>query len=352
MKNPSPGKQFALTVVVVSFIAAIGIFFAGRWLSGGPAAPQFAGTSTESEFSRDVVEGIDKNSPAWSAGYFRDEWPAARSVHKIVAYTIARCSQIDINQMSPSIFTALMLDLRPDGSHMWANTSASQKDPNNISLTPYQQTILAISDGVAQARIAAAKGADNFYPNMIQFGWAAVIVSALATMFVTLRSSLKAPLQSDQKTYVWYAGATSFYAVGFLAIALSTASTILAGAKQFWDPTGAYMRNEGALVSLRQVHAEIVLDSVAHMDEKCTSTENADTHTAKVARWVSTLVSLQPGTVTAPVLIAAPSSSQVSSPVVMVSDQRPSGGGDAANPPPSRQQPGVQPSPAHAPPPR
>jgi hypothetical protein len=144
-------------------------------------------------------------------------------------------------------------------------------------------------------------------------------------MFVTLKSSVTAPQSAEKKTYGWYAMTTWFYVVGFLAIALSTASTILAGAKQFWDPTAAYMRNEAALVALRQLHAEIALDSISHMDGNCNSREKDTSQEAKVTRWVSTLVSLQPGTVTAPVLISSSSTSQItSSPVVMVSSNEPS----------------------------
>lgn len=151
--------------------------------------------------------------------------------------------------------------------------------------------MLAISDEVARARLSAARGANDFYPLMSQFGWLSVIVSAIATALVTLKASM------NSEHYPKWA-----MAIGIFAVALSTAATVLAGAKQFFDPTGAYMRNEFALVALRQLHAEIALDFVSR--SRC---DDPSLDARSFVRWRNTLVSLENGTIFAPVIVAAPS---------------------------------------------
>jgi hypothetical protein len=280
-------------------------YFAGK----APNLLVYSGPSVETQFNRDVATAIGPSSPLLAASAFTDEWPAARSDHKIVAYMIARCRGIPIDTMSRQQFSALLLDLRPDGSHSWVDdnepkpTDGGQTQTSTTyQLEPFDQAVLAISDSVARARLAAVRGADKFFPDVIKFGWAAVIISALATMFVTLKSSLSPNPSSKEGTFGWHWHKFWIFAFGFLAITLSAATTILASAKQFWDPTAAYMRNESALVSLRQLHEQIVLDFVLNVDNTCRPVDGKD-RDAKLVRWVTTLVSLQPGTLAAPVLI-------------------------------------------------
>src|SRR5215831_11370164 len=56
MQKPSSGTLFGVTIVVFALVLSVTGLVKGKWLSGsGPATPQFGGTSTESEFNRDVV---------------------------------------------------------------------------------------------------------------------------------------------------------------------------------------------------------------------------------------------------------------------------------------------------------
>jgi len=274
--------------------------------------------------------------------------------------------------MTRQQFSTLLLDLRPDGGHSWvketgeketrdistdvlADTSKTQGDTPNQTPPPtldqlelFDQAMLAISDSIARARLAAARGADKFFPDMIRFGWAAVIISALATMFVTLKASLSPNPSSESGTFGWHWERFWIFTFGFLAIGLSTTTTILASAKQFWDPTAAYMRNEGTLVALRQLHEQIVLDFVSSVDRSCHPADE-NTSNAKLARWINTLITLQPGTLAAPVLIPVANSSPVannSSPFPLQSGDQGSGRGQAnvpstqsGQPSPAREQP-------------
>jgi hypothetical protein len=80
----------------------------------------------------------------------------------------------------------------------------------------------------------------------------------------------------------------------------------MTGAKQFWDPNVAYMRNESALVALRQLHAGIVLDFVSRPDLWGCKDATGDRDSFR--RWRNTLVSLEKGTILAPVVVATPAS--------------------------------------------
>ncbi len=78
---------------------------------------------------------------------------------------------------------------------------------------------------------------------------------------------------------------------------------MLTGAKQFWDPTNAYMRNETALLALKQLHQEIVLTFVETWDTSKCQLDDSDDAAGKInfPQWRKTLVSLQIGTMPAPV---------------------------------------------------
>jgi hypothetical protein len=294
--NASVEWEFNGWGVVASVLAVLGVLFISGvvyfHLSGSTPTTlsQAASDPTETRFHNDIVGANDTSD-------LSAEWRSARSDHKIIAYAIARCLGItEMNAMPQSMFSMLLLDLRPNGDHWWHQIDATRPASPAVlkPLTGYEAALLAISDEVARARLAATGGATDFFPYMFWFGWASVIVSAMATALVTLKASLSA------NTYPKW---SMFF--GILAVVLSTAATVLTGAKQFWDPTNAYMRNETALLALRQLHAEVALTFIANWDAaKCQPPDGYD-DTASFARWRTTLVSLESGTMKAPVIVSA-----------------------------------------------
>lgn len=222
------------------------------------------GLETEAAF----VESV-KNDPITDNNIL-DEWRAARGEHKIIAYAIANCSKINnIDILPRNTFSALLLDLRPQGDHYFENAGdnfallASTNSPSPLSLSSYEQTMLLVSDAVARARIAAAAGAAWNYPDVTRYGWYAVFISAAATLFITLKSAMSST-QRDTPPPKWIKDPKwwrnfAFSSFGILAIVFSTLSTVLTSAKQFYDPTRAYLRNEIALASLRNLHERIAL---------------------------------------------------------------------------------------------
>jgi hypothetical protein len=295
IRPPLSRWAVAFGVLAALFVVVVGVVIYNRSLttSAVPTEAQISERATmESLFQDNVPE-------AKGTGDRIDEWRAARSDHKIIAYAIARCRKVDISTMSPDTFSMLMLDLRPNGDHLWRlgagpGTSSQPKpaDQQVTQINGYEGAMLALSESVARGRVAAAGGAGGFYPQMWTFGWITVIVSALATMVVTLRATL---------TTTGWVPVTA----GALAIFFSTAATVLTGAKQFWDPTNAYMRNEAALLALKQLHQDIALTFVASWDaSKCQPEDSNDPEQgARFARWRNTLVSQQIGTMAAPVIV-------------------------------------------------
>lgn len=265
-----------------------------------------------------IEDRFELDASSGESGDRLDEWRAARSDHKVIAYAVAHCLGTTIATMSRSTYSVLMLDLQPDGAHWWRTASAgtqtgsasgkdapapaaakpvvipvtaSGTDSTDMTrLTGYEAAALAFSDAVARARLASVAGAAQFFPYMFWFGWLSVIVSAVATALVTLKASMNSG--SWPRISAW---------VGVFAVVFSTGATVLTGAKQFWDPTNAYMRNEGALLGLRQLHEQIALSFISNWDMKTCAP--ATPAAPLLARWRDTLVSLENGTLAAPVII-------------------------------------------------
>ena len=230
----------------------------GRWpFPPPPPPPAVQAGPSENAFQEGVVltDGTTKFAIA-------EEWRSARSDHKAIAYTIAQCFGQDVDRLPRNWFSGLLLDLHPNGNHFWAGKEpdTTQADPpkdfpkKNLSeLSSYARTILFLSDAVARARLEAADGADANWPQMFWFSWIVVCVSALGTLFVTLRTSL-----TDK------GGWTTFLTIG--AVTLSTAGTVLTSAKTFYDPARAYARNERTLLELQKLHQDVMLHFLLSWD--------------------------------------------------------------------------------------
>jgi hypothetical protein len=225
----------------------------------------------------------------------------ARGDHKIIAYAIANCEEFrknfgDIDTMPRRVFSALLLDLTPLGEHKFS-TSTSDEDPKpkpiaehgptnsnvgagspspepitledtSIQPTSYEEAILFLSDKIARARLAVASAASSNYPQMRLLGWITVGISATATLFVTIKSSMTAPTASEVS--VGKLRRFVFIFVGLLAMILSAAVTALTSIKQFYDPLTAYRASEVALVGLQQLHNKVAFDFVRTWDvTKC-----------------------------------------------------------------------------------
>jgi hypothetical protein len=122
-----------------------------------------------------------------------------------------------------------------------------------------------------------------------------VIVSALATLFVTLQGKMKpielkdteretlerSPLKARITNSLFGLG-SGFRWAAFLAISLSIAGTSLNGLRQVYDPARALTLNSLALLELRQLHQEVIVGS------QC-SDEAIQVDDETMVRWTSSL---------------------------------------------------------------
>jgi hypothetical protein len=236
-----------------------------------------------------------------------DEWWGARSDHQLVAYAVFNCKRLSdtvLDAMPRQYFSALLLDLAPSGNHVFvtkdgeaALLAARDKDAKPLVLTSTDQALLSLSDSIARSRLAAADGANSNVPWVQRLGLTTVIISALATLFVTLQGKTRAVELSDEdrKTldrasfgarfrYALFGAGSGFRLVAFLAIALSITGTALTGLKQVYDPTRILTQNTRALLDLRQLHQDVILSV------RCDAKDNrVALDTDRMTAWISTI---------------------------------------------------------------
>jgi hypothetical protein len=293
-----------LALGIAAFAAIVSGYLGAYQLNLTSKAPPEPG-QTEALFLDQAVRGS-------SAGKdIRTEWLAARADHKIIAYAIANCSKFrtafgNTDTMPRQLFNALLLNLTPDGEHRFSIAGTAGKDnaavgsqPKanasdaaplasigraSIELTSYQQTMVFLSDAIARARLHAASEASGNLPDMRLFGWFSVLISAIATLLVTIKGSMTVPASGAPGRW--------FKTVGVLAIIASAAGTTLASVKQFYDPARTYRTSEAALLELRKLHTEAGLSFVRNLDpENCTS--DPAVFDRNIAEWSKTLSTVE-----------------------------------------------------------
>jgi hypothetical protein len=119
-----------------------------------------------------------------------DEWWAARSDHRLVAYAVLHCKKLPnltIDTLPRRTFSTLLLDLTPSGNHVIETkrgddvfSATRDRDAQPISLTSVDHDILALSDSIARARLFAAEAASSNVPWVHRLSLATLIVTALS----------------------------------------------------------------------------------------------------------------------------------------------------------------------------
>ncbi|PDT60521.1 hypothetical protein CO678_15935 [Bradyrhizobium diazoefficiens] len=283
--EPTGGPSFLRLLIasvggaaLVASLAIVGFFVAERY--GIPFVKKSEPAAVALQTSPQQTEALFLNG--LKAPDTASEWWSARADHRLVAYAVLNCKQllgVSLDLMPRPVFSALLLDLTPSGSHVFltkdgdgALLAAHGKEAPPLALTNDDHDLLSLSDSIARARIAAAEGAQTNVPRVQGLGFITLVVAALATLFVTLQGKVrqveptddekKALLREKFRTRVSYAllgPGAGFRWVAFFAIFLSILATSLTGVKQVYDPTRNLTQNTRALLDLRQLHQDVIL---------------------------------------------------------------------------------------------
>jgi hypothetical protein len=287
-----------LSVVVTIFILTnFQDRIPNQQLKANPEAAADVQPQTEQIFLNGISSLPDKSA----------EWWSARADHRLLAQAIFNCvsPNSSITSVPRHYYRSLLLDLTPSGDHAFAASPSEaaslatvEKNPNALKLGNSEEKLLALSDSIARARIAAADGASVNVPWVQRLGIATVVISALATLFVTLQGRMRPVDLTDGKreeyeqsaffkraSYSLYGAGAGFRWVAFFAIALSIAGTALTGLKQVYDPSRTLSQNTSSLLYLRQLHQQVVLST------ECNDQTVAEpTH---MERWIARLYELR-----------------------------------------------------------
>jgi hypothetical protein len=176
------------------------------------------------------------------------ELSAAMGQHFFMALPISKCFDADITKtnVSSTVIATLMLGLQPLGNHEWRSRGSFDKsDPEpSLKLTSFQTTVLVLSDAITRARMRFADSADVNKTRMESYQWVLVILGALTTIFISLKSIL-----TDR--------APGFILIGILAVIFSALSTACSSMIAFYTPNDSYVRSDRALTQLRQLHNDL-----------------------------------------------------------------------------------------------
>ncbi|UPT86953.1 hypothetical protein HAP41_0000043190 [Bradyrhizobium barranii subsp. apii] len=302
-------RPLILSVIGIVLVAVliVGTLFVANRYAVQPFAPKTDTSSTAGQAKTPQQTEAYFTNGLKSQASATDEWWGARSDHRLLAYAVFSCkklSDVVLDAMPRQYFSALLLDLAPSGNHVFvakegeeALLATRDKDVKPLVLTGTDQDLLSLSDSIARARLSAADGANSNVPWVQRLGVTTLIISALATLFVTLQGKTRAVELSDEDkktldkssigvrfSYALWGPGSGFRWVAFLAIALSITGTSLTGLKQVYDPTRILTQNTRALLDLRQLHQEVILSV------KCDAKESrAAVDSNKMTDWINAI---------------------------------------------------------------
>lgn len=191
-----------------------------------------------------------------------EERVRASNEHFNIALQISRCFPgINLawgNEGPPAkVSVAFMLNMQPNGEEIWTNADTQASD---VELTNWHRAVLTISRSAIATRTELAASAAQSRSTMLLYQWLIVIVGALTTVLVSIKSMSNGE-ESNNRGY---------FLVGILAVVFSAIGTALASINSFVGPNDAYVRSERALLQVRQLHLELALQ-VAQEKDVCHS---------------------------------------------------------------------------------
>ena len=195
---------------------------------------------------KELILGYPDNDKGWhSAG--GEELTRAQDVHWSIAVPVSKCfKDVDLTvgteKLPGQIAVALMLGTNPYGGQSWSEDASKAE----ISLNSYQRTGIFLSQQIASARSQFAMIASSSKNTMNSFQWSIVILGALNTILVSIKS-------------MDTGNTRPYYIIGIIAVVLSATGTAISSINSFVGPIDTYTKSERALLQLRQVHLDLVL---------------------------------------------------------------------------------------------
>jgi hypothetical protein len=196
------------------------------------------------------------------------EWRLAYAEHRNIAEAVAACSGIaNLVGQPAAIREQLRLDILPDGGKRHdqdakatvlkdvvfapepKGSAAEPKASSGFSLSNYARTAIYLSDEITRSRIESANNAYANHWTMILFQWAIVIIGAVTTILISLKSIMTA--DDTQRPLS--------LRIGIAAILLSSIGTAASALNTFYGPREAYLKAERSLAALRQLHSDVAI---------------------------------------------------------------------------------------------
>jgi hypothetical protein len=194
------------------------------------------------------------------------EYSAARSDHEAVTLAVENCYWSNASGLPTAV--ALQTHRVTDGD----------SGGPSMALNPFHFAALSFSDRLARERLAFSQELVNSRTYSRAYQLAIIIVGALATVVMAIRSMKK-----------WGDNAACW--ISFSAIALSAIGTVLSSWSSFDGGTTIALRDQRALSQLQQLHWRIASDVLAEV-EVCrnpgmwlTSTADAKSSMQRVDAW-------------------------------------------------------------------
>jgi hypothetical protein len=237
-----------MTPIVAAFMAAMVLTAAAGWMIFGSQRRVDGPTSRR----QDAVA---------------HEWRLASAEHKNIAEAVAACSgTTNFAALPASVREQLRLDILPDGAKRGEDDrkpsvfretvaldsrsfAAEPRGETSLSLSNYARAAIYLSDEISRSRIESANNAYVNHWVMVGFQWVIVLIGALTTILISLKSIMTA----DGQQRAWS------LRIGIAAILCSSIGTATSALNSFYGPRETYLKAERSLAALRQLHSDIAI---------------------------------------------------------------------------------------------
>jgi hypothetical protein len=234
-----------LTVIAVLACAA-SIASMAEWLDQSPP------TQTVPPLALSSPTGDDPSIVSPTARTAEDpvELSFALSEHYFIRSALALCANAPKPENQGAQATSDSTPPAPaqvsDGITRGAEGSSLEKQDVEIQ-DPYSSAVLYLSREIVAKRAELASEARTAYRQVARFEWVIVVIGAITTILISLKSVIDNPFK---RWNTW---------IGVFAIVFSAAGTAASGLNAFYGGREAHARDERLLSYLRRMHNDMAV---------------------------------------------------------------------------------------------